>query len=590
MKQRTTYCGLVTEQYKNQVITLSGWVHRRRDHGGLIFIDLRDREGIMQIVFNSDFNKQAHELAHTLRSEFVILVTGKVIEREPSLINKNLATGKYELQVEELTILNKSIALPFTLEEAHEVDEETRLTYRYLDLRRPEMYQSMKLRSDVTFYMREFFKNEGFLEVETPILTKNTPEGAREFLVPSRIHERSFYALPQSPQMYKQLLMASGIDRYVQIARCFRDEDLRADRQPEFTQIDLEVSYATEETIMGMIERLLHTVFKKAMNVEIPIRFERISFDQAFALYGSDKPDLRYDLKIEDVSTLFEKTELKFLQTVLLQGGKVGAVHVNQKQFTRSELEGWVNKALNMGAKGLLWIRFNEQGEVESPVAKFLAPDFLKQVQAIIPSVKNGDTLFLIAGKYSEAWTLLGRLRCALAAELHLIDENEFRFCWITDFPLFEFDEDQKRWNAVHHPFTSPQSDWKDKQLGEIKARAYDVVLNGYELGGGSIRIHNIEFQKQMFEFLGLEESKMQEKFGALLTALEMGCPPHGGLALGLDRIIMLMTKSKSIRDVIAFPKTQKANDAMMKAPGEVEEKDLALYGLKYLPKKEDKK
>ncbi len=590
MKQRTTYCGLVSEQYTNQNITLFGWVHRRRDHGGLIFVDLRDREGIMQVVFSTDFNQQAHELAHTLRSEYVISVTGKIVERASNLVNKNLATGMYELQVQELEILNKAIALPFMLEEAAGVEEETRLTYRYLDLRRPEMYHNLKLRSDVTFYMREFFKNEGFLEVETPILTKNTPEGAREFLVPSRIHERSFYALPQSPQMYKQLLMASGIDRYVQIARCFRDEDLRADRQPEFTQIDLEISYATEEVVMGTIERLLHTIFKKAMNIDIPQKFERITFDDAFALYGCDKPDLRYELKIQDVSNLFEKTELKFLQTVLLQGGKVGALHVNQKQFTRSELEGWVNKALNMGAKGLLWIRFNEQGEVESPVAKFLAPNFLQQVQTVIPGVKAGDTLFLIAGKYSEAWTLLGRLRCALAAELNLANENEYRFCWVTDFPLFEFDEGEKRWNAVHHPFTSPQAGWQDKQLGDIKARAYDVVLNGYELGGGSIRIHSIEFQKQMFEFLGLDESKMQEKFGALLTALEMGCPPHGGLALGLDRIIMLMTKSKSIRDVIAFPKTQKGHDAMMKAPGEVEEKDLVLYGLKYLPKKEDKK
>lgn len=590
MKKRTTYCGLITKEHVGKLVTLFGWVHRRRDHGGLIFIDLRDREGIMQVVFSPDFGSDAHALAHGLRSEYVIAVTGLVIERGQHLTNKDMQTGAFELQVHELEIFNKSIALPFMMEEAHDVDEETRLTYRYLDLRRSEMYRIFKLRSDITFFMREFFRDEGFLEIETPILTKNTPEGAREFLVPSRIHERSFYALPQSPQMYKQLLMASGMDRYVQIARCFRDEDLRADRQPEFTQIDVEMSYVQEEDVMQTIERLLHTVFKKAMNLEIPSRFERITYDEAFDHYGSDKPDLRYDLKIKDVSSLFANTELKFLQTILMQGGKVGALHVHQKQFGRSELDSWVNKSVNMGAKGLLWVRFNEQGQAESPVAKFLPADFLVQVQAIIPTVKAGDTLFLIAGKYNEAWTLLGRLRCAIAAELNLINHDEYRFCWVTDFPLFEYDETEKRWNSVHHPFTSPKLGFEGKPFGEIKARAYDVVLNGYELGGGSIRIHDIEFQKKMFGILGLDESKMQEKFGALLTALEMGCPPHGGLALGLDRIIMLLTKSKSIRDVIAFPKTQKGIDAMMKAPGDVEEKDLSLYGLKYLPRKEDRK
>jgi len=590
MKQRTTYCGLITQEYVGKSITLFGWVHRRRDHGGLIFIDLRDREGIMQVVFSPDFGPTAHELAHGLRSEYVIAVTGLVVERGANLTNPEMRTGAFELQVHELEILNKSVALPFMMEEAHDVDEEMRLTYRYLDLRRNEMYRIFKLRSDITFFMREFFRNEGFLEIETPILTKNTPEGAREFLVPSRIHERSFYALPQSPQMYKQLLMASGMDRYVQIARCFRDEDLRADRQPEFTQIDVEMSYVCEEDVMQTIEKLLHSVFKKAMNLDIPEKFERITFDDAFAWYGSDKPDLRYDLKIKDISSLFATTELKFLQTVLAQGGKIGALHVHQKQFGRSELDSWVNKAVNMGAKGLLWVRFSEQGQAESPVAKFLPADFLTQVQKIIPTVKAGDTLFLIAGKYTEAWTLLGRLRCAVAAELNLINHDEYRFCWVTDFPLFEYDEEEKRWNAVHHPFTSPKEGFEGKPFGEIKARAYDVVLNGYELGGGSIRIHDIEFQKKMFGILGLDEAKMQEKFGALLTALEMGCPPHGGLALGLDRIIMLLTKSKSIRDVIAFPKTQKGIDAMMKAPGIVDEKDLAMYGLKYLPGKEDKK
>ncbi|MBP7854403.1 aspartate--tRNA ligase [Candidatus Babeliales bacterium] len=586
MKQRTTYCGLVNQQFVGQSITLFGWVHRRRDHGGLIFVDLRDREGLMQIVFNSVFDQKAHELAHTLRSEFVIAVTGIVVARDTKLVNHDIKTGAYELQVKDLEILNKATTLPFMINEDVAVEEEVRLTYRYLDLRRLEMFEKFRLRSEVAFFVRDYFRSQGFLEVETPILTKNTPEGAREYLVPSRVHPQQFYALPQSPQMYKQLLMASGFDRYFQIARCFRDEDLRADRQPEFTQIDVEMSFINEEDIMGVIERLLAGLFKKIANVDIPEKFERITYDQAFAWYGSDKPDLRFDLKINDVSLLFEKTELKFLQTVLITGGKIGALHVHNKNFTRSELDGWVNKAMLFGAKGLLWIRFDEHGKAESPVSKFLPENFLTFVQKIIPSIKAGDTLFLIAGAYQEAWTLLGRLRQALALDLEMINQKEFKFCWVTDFPLFEYDKDSKSWNSVHHPFTSPQLGWESKQLGDIKARAYDVVLNGYELGGGSIRISNIDFQKKMFSFLGLDESKMQEKFGALLTALEMGCPPHGGLALGLDRIIMLLTQSESIRDVIAFPKTQKAHDAMMKAPGVVEEKDLAIYGLKYLPKK----
>lgn len=589
-QQRTTYCGLVTKQYVNKEISLVGWVQRRRDHGGLIFVDLRDREGIMQVVFNSDFDKNAHELAHSLRNEYVVCVAGKVVAREAGLVNKDLATGDVELQVTKLDILNKAKVLPFSLEESNSIEEELRLTYRYLDLRRPDMFTKMKLRSEITFFVRDFFRKQGFLEIETPMLTKNTPEGAREFLVPSRIHEQHVYALPQSPQMYKQLLMASGIDRYVQIARCFRDEDLRADRQPEFTQIDVEMSFVQEEDVMGIIEGLLQYIFKHCCNIEIPQKFERITYDKAFALYGSDKPDLRYDLSIHKIDSLFENTELKFLKTVLLQGGSIGAIHVDQKQFTRSELESWVNKSIQLGAKGLLWIRFNEQGGHESPVSKFLPDNFLQQVQRVMPNVKAGDTLFINAGPYHEAWTLLGRLRCALAADLNLIDDNEFRFCWVTDFPLFEYDATEKRWNSVHHPFTSPQVDWEGKDFKDIKARAYDVVLNGYELGGGSIRIHDIQFQKKMFEILGLDEAKMQEKFGALLNALELGCPPHGGLALGLDRIVMLLTKSKSIREVIAFPKTQRGYDAMMQAPGKVEEKDLALYGLKFASKKDDKK
>lgn len=586
MKQRTTYCGLVNKKHLDKDICLAGWVHRRRDHGGLIFIDLRDKEGLMQIVFNPDFDKVAHELAHSLRSEFVVQVCGKVVLREPSLINKNIATGKFELQVSELKILSEAKTLPFSLEEADNVDEEIRLTYRYLDLRRSTMQHNLKLRSDVMFATREFFKEHGFLDLETPILTKNSPEGAREFLVPSRMHEHNFYALPQSPQIYKQLLMVSGFDKYIQIARCFRDEDLRADRQPEFTQIDVEMSFVDEEAVMATAESFMKDLFKKVLNLDVKVPFEHLTYDDAFEQYGSDKPDLRFDLKIKDCSSLFENTELKFLKTVLERSGKIGGLHVSQKQFSRSELEGWVNKSMKMGAKGLLWIRFNEDGQPESPVSKFLPENFLELVKKIIPTAKAGDTLFLIAGKFKEAWTLLGRLRLALAQDLDIVPQDEMRFCWVTQFPLFDYDEDSKQWVSVTHPFTSPQDGWQDKELGDVRSRSYDIILNGYEIGGGSIRIHDPELQKQMFEKLGLNPEQMKQKFGGLLEALEFGCPPHGGFAMGLDRLIMLMTQSKSIRDVIAFPKTQRGHDAMMSAPSKIEEKDLSIFDLRFMPKK----
>ena len=484
-------------------------------------------------------------------------------------------------------MLNKAKSLPFSLEEASEVDEELRLTYRYIDLRREQIQHNLRLRSDVMFAVREFFKQNGFCEIETPILTKNSPEGAREFLVPSRMHEHNFYALPQSPQMYKQLLMASGFDKYFQIARCFRDEDLRADRQPEFTQIDAEMSFVDEKDVIESVEKLIQFVFEKVSGTKISLPFAQMSYDDAFVKYGSDKPDLRFDLEIQDFTSLFEKTELKFLKTVVDKGGKVGGLHVSAKQFTRSELEGWVNKSMKMGAKGLLWIRFNEEGNPESPVSKFLPNDFLQQVKSICPNAKPGDTLFLIAGKFKEAWTLLGRLRLAIAHELEIIPLDEMKFCWVREFPLFDYDEETKQWASVTHPFTAPKDGWQEQELADVRSRSYDIVLNGYELGGGSIRIHDIELQKKMFEFLGLDGQKMKDKFGCLLEALQLGCPPHGGFAMGLDRLIMLLTQSKSIRDVIAFPKTQKGHDAMMQAPSEVAEKDVTMFGLKFLPKKQ---
>lgn len=585
--ERTTGCGLVNQDHLNKEITLCGWVNKRRDHGGLIFIDLRDRSGLMQVVFNPDFNKAAHEAAHSLRSEFVLSVTGKVVERSPETINKDLATGKYEMQVTALTVLATSKPLPFSLEEAENVDEELRLKYRYLDLRREQMHQKFKMRNDVIFAMREILQSRGFYEIETPILTKNTPEGAREFIVPSRIHKGQFYAMPQSPQLYKQLLMAAGMEKYFQVARCFRDEDLRADRQPEFTQLDIEMSFIQESDIQDTIEQLLKYVWKKSLNVDVVTPFPRMDYDTAFAAYGSDKPDFRFEFKINDLTPAFQDTELKFLRTVIDADGKIGGLHVKDREFTRSELDGWVPKAQKFGAKGLLWIRFKD-GVAESPVSKFLPADFYDRVKKLIPDLTPNSVLFTIAGKYKEAWTLLGRLRLEMAKEYGMIPEHEFHFSWITDFPLFEYNEDEKRFDATHHPFTSPQAGWEQQKPGEMKARAYDVVLNGVELGGGSIRIHRADVQDKVFDLLGLSKEKAQQKFGFLLEAQELGFPPHGGIALGLDRLIMLMSKAQSIREVIAFPKTARGIDPLMASPTAIDESMLADYGLNLLPQEEE--
>ncbi|BDC35217.1 aspartate--tRNA ligase [Candidatus Dependentiae bacterium Noda2021] len=577
--KRTISCGLVDSTLVNKTIDLCGWVHRRRDHGGLIFIDLRDRSGIMQLVFNDAFSKVAHEDAHKLRSEYVICVSGTVVERSAQTVNNEIPTGKYELQVTALTILNKAKNLPFMLEEDN-VDEELRLKYRYLDLRRPEMLHRLQLRNNVFFAMREFLQKQGFYEVETPLLTKNTGEGAREFLVPSRVNQGSFYALPQSPQLYKQLLMAGGIERYFQIARCFRDEDLRADRQPEFTQLDLEMSFINEKDIQTIIENLLNHVWKMVFGKELTLPFPRITWDQALADYGSDKPDLRFDLKIKDCTSLFANTELKFLKSVLSNNGKIGAVHIEKHAFSRSELEGYVAKAQQMGAQGLVWLRLKD-GVVESPIAKFLPTDFVEQIKTVFPTFAEDSTLFIVAGDYQDAWTILGRLRLQLAHDLNMIPQDEFNFSWVTDFPLFAFDKETKKWHSVNHPFTSPQDGWQTQDNSQMKARAYDVILNGVELGGGSIRIYNSEIQDKVFQILGLNKQEMQDQFGFLLEAQDLGFPPHGGIALGLDRLVMLMSNASSIREVIAFPKTARGHDPMMDAPTQVNPLKLRDYGLK---------
>lgn len=584
--KRTIECGLVNEKLLNKEITLNGWVSRRRDHGGLIFIDLRDRTGLMQVVFNPDFSKDVHALAHDLRSEYVISVKGKVVKRSAETVNDKMPTGKWELQADNLTILNTAKNLPFAIEDDSNIDEELRLKYRYLDLRRFKMQQNLGLRSMVTFAMREFFLTHGFFEVETPVLTKNTPEGAREFLVPSRLHAGSFYAMPQSPQLYKQLLMAGGLERYFQVARCFRDEDLRADRQPEFTQLDVEMSFIDEADVRITMEKMFEHVFKKVFNIEIKLPFPALTYDQAFMGYGTDKPDLRYGMVIHDTTELFKTTELSFLKNTLEKGGKVGAIRVQDKQFTRSELDSWVNKAQGFGSKGLLYVRWTQDGTLESPVAKFLPADFFEQAAKLFKDLKKTDTLFFVAGNYQEAWTVLGKLRCALAQELNLLNPHLLNLCWIVNWPLFEYDAETKRYNAMHHPFTQPQAGWEQQDPGQMRARAYDIVCNGYEIGGGSIRIHDPKMQQKVFDILGLTKEQTEQKFGFLLEAQEYGFPPHGGIALGIDRLIMILTGTSSIREVIAFPKTQRGYDVMMQAPTPVEGDFLKDYGIGLLPKK----
>jgi len=574
---RSHACGVISKEHLNQTVTLNGWVNRRRDHGGIIFIDLRDRSGLVQLVFDpSVCDATTMEQAHKLRSEFVIEVCGNVVARDQAMINPKLSTGEIEIDVASLVILNAAKALPFQLDEAEKVDEELRLAYRYLDLRREKMHNFLKLRHDVVFALRSALNDEAFYEVETPLLSKSTPEGARDFLVPCRLQPGEFYALPQSPQVYKQLLMASGVEKYFQIARCFRDEDLRANRQPEFTQLDIEMSFTNEEHIFSLMERVLGRVFGDVFNVQIPASFDRYTYKDVFHRYGSDKPDMRFDLEISQITDLFANSDLGFLKAVVEKGGSIGALCVKDHQFSRSELDKIVAKTIkDFGAKGLLYIRFNEDGSANSPVSKFLPEDFLQQAQAHVPGLTKNDTLLIIAGDYADSWTSLGRLRLYLGQELDLVDTKKLSLCWVTKFPLLEYDVEEGRYYSVHHPFTRPEEGWEKKDPAQITARAYDLVMNGEELGGGSMRIHESDLQEKVFSFLGIDKERARESFGFLLDALELGCPPMGGIALGLDRMIALMTNAPSIREVIAFPKTQKGICPLMQSPTVIDKEQL---------------
>ena len=575
---RTNNCGTISAEQVGQEVVLCGWVERRRDHGGLIFIDLRDRSGVVQIVASPDHNLESFKKAEDVRNEFVLCVRGKITERDADAINPNLPTGKYEMYCEELRVLNTAKTPPFYIQDDIDVDENIRLKYRYLDLRRPEMQRNLMLRHKVTKAMRDFFDNHDFLEIETPMLTKSTPEGARDYLVPSRVNPGTFFALPQSPQIFKQILMVAGYEKYFQIVRCFRDEDLRADRQPEFTQLDIEMSFIDEEGILTMLETMIAQVFKVTMDKEIALPMPRITWTEAMDKYGSDKPDLRFGMSFTDVTEYVKDTEFKVFRSVIDNGGIVkGIVVPGDAGIARRELDDLVEYVGRYGAKGLAWACFNEDGTIKSQIMKFLGEDTIRNI-GIAMNAQPGDLVLMIADKPATVARALGELRLEMARRMNMIDEDLLAFTWVTDFPMFEYSEEDKRFVAMHHPFTMPREADLDKletDPGSVKAIAYDMVLNGVEIGGGSLRIYQSDIQERVFKAIGLSEEEAKSKFGFMLDAFQYGAPPHAGCAFGLDRLVMLMAKRKSIRDVIAFPKTQSATDVMSQAPSEVEPKQL---------------
>lgn len=578
MTKRTAYCGDITESYIGEKITIKGWVQKRRDLGGLIFIDLRDREGIVQVVFNPDLSGEALALAEKIRNEYVLSVTGTVVARGEGTVNPNLKTGKVEIHVEEVQIINEAKTPPFMIDDQMEVSDDVRLKYRYVDLRRPAMMETLRMRHNVTTSFRNFLNENGFLDVETPILTKSTPEGARDYLVPSRVHQGEFYALPQSPQIFKQLLMVSGFDRYYQIARCFRDEDLRADRQPEFTQIDMEMSFMDTEQIISLVEDMMKKLMTDVKDLNVQLPFQRMTYDDAMSRYGSDKPDTRFGLELIDVSEIVKESGFKVFAGAVASGGQVKLINVKggASRYSRKDIDGLTEFVARFGAKGLAWLKVEEEG-LKGPISKFVTEEDASQISASA-NAESGDLLLFVADKKSVVADALGALRLKLGKELKLIDETKFNFLWVTDWPLLEFDEGENRYYAAHHPFTMPVREDLERfetDPSSVRAEAYDLVLNGYELGGGSLRIYERDIQEKMFKVLGFSKEEAEKQFGFLLEAFEYGTPPHGGIALGLDRLVMLLAGRTNLRDTIAFPKTASASCVLTDAPGEVSEAQL---------------